>query len=117
MGASSMPGDPIQSGEFNAALQGIRDQLSRMEKKSDATDRRIDDLFALHRDCADRREKEAYQRGMEAGKVKTLVNDVNELREDKKTSITFRRWFIATAALSLLASLFPLLSAWFRPRS
>lgn len=112
-----MPGEAIQSGEFNAALQGIRDQLSRMEKKSDATDRRIDDLFALHRDCADRREKEAYQRGMEAGKVKTLISDVNELREDKKTTVTFRRWFIATAALSLLASLFSLLPAWFRSHS
>lgn len=104
-----MPGESVQSGEFNAALQGIRDQLARMEKKADATDRRIDDLFALHRDCADRREKEAYQRGVEAGQIKTLASDVGDLKEDKKTTITFRRWFIATAAISLLASVFSVL--------
>ena len=109
-----MSGEAIQAGEFNAAIQAIREQLGRMEKKADATDRRIDDLFALHRDCADRREKEAYQRGIEVGKVTTLTADVSELKEDKKTAHTFRRWFLAAASLSLLASLFSVFFAWMR---
>jgi hypothetical protein len=106
MGASTMSDQPILSGEFNAAMDGLRRTLGHIEKSQDAMNARIDDLTLLHRTCTARREAKAFSDGLEAGKVKTLAADVAELKEDKKISMAFRRSFIGALAVSLLASLF-----------
>jgi hypothetical protein len=103
-----MPDQPIQSGEFNAAMDGIRRTLDRMEKNQDAMDKRIDDLVTLHRECATRRERQAYEDGLEAGEINSLQGRVKVLEADKRATATFRRTFIASLALSLLTSLFAL---------
>lgn len=106
-----MSDQPIQSGEFNAAMDGLRRTLDRMEKNQDAMNIRIDDLAGLHSACALRREKEAYTDGLTAGKVETLNGAISELKEDKKTTLAFRRSFISAVAVSLLASLLALFQA------
>ena len=108
-----MSDDPIRSGEFNSAMEMLRQSIMRIEQQSekrhDATDRRIEGLYGLHADCTLRKEGRAFSDGMEAGKIESLSSRIDDLESDRKNTIAFRRTIMVGVLTSLLGSIFSIL--------
>jgi hypothetical protein len=104
-----MSEDPVQRTEFNAAMEGIRTELSRLGRSQELmaadTSKSLTNLFELHRQCGQRREMKAFSEGVEVGRVNTLFEEVSELKTDKRANTLFRRTIMTGTSVALISSL------------
>jgi len=99
-----MADEPIRSGEFNRAMESIRDGLGILHTGQETLRDDIARLNDLHLKCLQGQNQKSFEAGQAAAKILDLQVDVTGLMNARETGIAQRRSLIAGLLVALVAS-------------
>ena len=108
MGASNMAEDPINSREFNQAMESLRQILDRLERSQEVLSNDVKQLYELHRNCMFAQSEKAFHAGRVSEKMASLDARTKDLEDEHAANRGHKRQLgigIILTAMAAIASL------------
>ena len=112
MGASNMAEDPINSREFNQAMESLRDILDRLERSQEVLSNDIKKLYDLHRNCMFAQSEKSFKYGQTTEKIQALENRTHDLESANLSNVNHKRQIFVGIGLTALAAIASLITTF-----